>query len=62
MGQGSGIAAAVVKVIATAWIQSLAQELSYAMGAAKKNKLSLCYYRVAVPTWGLINRSACHHF
>ena len=36
--KGSGVAAAVVQVTAAAWIQSLAQELPYATGAAIKKK------------------------
>lgn len=36
VGEGSRIAGAVVLVAAAAQIQSLAQELPYAMGAAKK--------------------------
>ena len=37
--KGSGVAVAVAWVVTEAWIQSLAQELSYAMGLAiKTNK------------------------
>ena len=43
--KGSGIAAAVVQVTASAWIQSLAQELPYAMvdAAIKKKYLHLVF-------------------
>ena len=36
VGQGSGVATTVVQVAAAAWIQSLAQELPYAVGMEKK--------------------------
>ena len=38
MGEGSGIATAVVQVTAAARIQSLSWELLYAKGMAKKKK------------------------
>ena len=38
IGLGSGIAAAVVQVTAAVQIQSLTQELPYAMGVEKKKK------------------------
>ena len=36
---GSSISAAVAEVVAEAWIQSVAQDLPYAMGVAIKKKI-----------------------
>lgn len=38
VGKGSGMATAVVEVAAQAWIQSLVQELPYALGGGKRKK------------------------
>ena len=46
--KGSGVATAVAQVVAVAWIQPLAQEFPYALGAAikktktKENQIYLC--------------------
>ena len=66
--KGSGVATAAAKVAAAAGIQSLAQELPYAMGAAikkiKRKMLSISIWVVVtwVLKWLKIHPAGCIRF